>query len=47
MTDLRVLCLGEILWDCLADQPGRSLEEVTSWTRHPGGAPANVACALS
>jgi fructokinase len=43
----RVLCLGEILFDCLADQPGRSLEQVESWTSYPGGAPANVACALA
>jgi fructokinase len=43
---LRVLCLGEILWDCLADQLATSTAQVQSWTRHPGGAPANVACAL-
>lgn len=42
----RVICLGEILFDCLADQLGRSLETVKSWTSYPGGAPANVACAL-
>ena len=42
----RVLCLGEILFDCLADQPGRELERVESWTPYPGGAPANVACGL-
>jgi fructokinase len=42
----RVLCLGEILFDCLANQLGRSLEQVESWTSYPGGAPANVACAL-
>lgn len=46
MTNPRVLCLGEILFDLLADQLGRSLEEVESWTPYPGGAPANVACAL-
>jgi fructokinase len=46
MTDSRVLCLGEILFDCLADQPGRELERVESWTPYPGGAPANVACGL-
>ncbi|NWF59853.1 MAG: carbohydrate kinase [Fischerella sp.] len=46
MSNSRVLCLGEILFDCLADQLGRSLEEVESWTPYPGGAPANVACAL-
>ncbi|MEC4803734.1 MAG: carbohydrate kinase [Jaaginema sp. PMC 1079.18] len=43
----RVLCLGEILFDCLANQVGRSrVSEVESWTAYPGGAPANVACAL-
>lgn len=43
----RVLCLGEILVDLLADQVGKSLLEVESWTPYPGGAPANVACALT
>ena len=47
MTYPRVLCLGEILFDCLADKPGVSLEDVESWTAYPGGAPANVACALA
>lgn len=42
----RILCLGEILFDLLADQSGRSLDQVESWTAYPGGAPANVACAL-
>lgn len=46
VTNPRVLCLGEILFDLLADQLGRSLENVESWTGYPGGAPANVACAL-
>lgn len=46
MTNPRVLCLGEILFDRLANQVGRSLEQVESWTPYPGGAPANVACAL-
>jgi fructokinase len=41
-----VVCLGEMLWDCLADQPDRGEAEVTSWTEYPGGAPANAACAL-
>ncbi|HEY9625847.1 MAG TPA: carbohydrate kinase [Coleofasciculaceae cyanobacterium] len=47
MTDPRVLCLGEILWDCLADQPAASVAQVQSWTPYAGGAPANVACALA
>jgi fructokinase len=42
----KVICLGEILFDCLADEFGKSVSEVTSWTPYPGGAPANVACAL-
>lgn len=43
----RVLCLGEVLFDYLADQPGISYPAVRSWTAYPGGAPANVACALA
>ncbi|WP_254568025.1 carbohydrate kinase [Oscillatoria sp. HE19RPO] len=46
MTHPQVLCLGEILFDCLADRPGQAYEEVESWTPYPGGAPANVAAAL-
>jgi fructokinase len=42
----RVICLGEVLWDCLADQLGLTVEQVRSWTAYPGGAPANVATAL-
>lgn len=43
----RVICLGEILFDRISNQPGFPLESVTSWTDYPGGAPANVACALT
>ncbi|MBP0019843.1 MAG: carbohydrate kinase [Cyanobacteria bacterium SBLK] len=46
MSHLRAICLGEILFDCLADRVGESREEVQSWTRFPGGAPANVASGL-
>lgn len=46
MTNSEIICLGEILFDCLADQLGKKLIDVTSWTAYPGGAPANVACAL-
>lgn len=46
MTDPRVLCLGEVLFDRLADQPGLEVDQVESWTDYPGGAPANVATAL-
>jgi fructokinase len=41
-----VICLGEVLFDLLAEQSGVSSEHVKSWTPFPGGAPANVACAL-
>ncbi|MGF1542463.1 MAG: carbohydrate kinase [Pleurocapsa sp.] len=44
---VKVICLGEILLDCLANELGKSLETVSSWTSYPGGAPANVACALA
>ncbi|SRR5579883_2381792 len=47
MSNPRVLCVGEVLFDCLADQLGLKLEQVESWTPYPGGAPANVACALT
>ncbi len=41
-----VICLGEVLFDLLADQPVSRTEEVQSWTALAGGAPANVACGL-
>lgn len=40
------ICLGEVLFDLLAQQSGVSSDLVTDWTALPGGAPANVACAL-
>jgi fructokinase len=43
----KVLCIGELLFDYLADQPGQPLEDVKTWTAYPGGAPANVACAIA
>lgn len=47
MVTPRVLCLGEVLYDYIADQAGLPLEAVKSWTPYPGGAPANVACGLA
>jgi fructokinase len=41
-----VICLGEVLFDLLADQPAATTAEVRSWTALAGGAPANVACGL-
>ncbi len=42
-----VICLGEMLVDRIADQVTASIFGVPSWTDYAGGAPANVACALS
>jgi fructokinase len=42
-----VICIGEVLFDLISDEPGVPLEAVRSWTPYPGGAPANVACGLS
>lgn len=46
MTHPQILCVGEMLFDRLSNQPGKPLEQVESWTDYPGGAPANTACAL-
>lgn len=43
---VQVVCIGEILWDWMADQIQTSVHLVKSWTPYPGGAPANVACGL-
>ncbi|NJN60465.1 MAG: carbohydrate kinase [Coleofasciculaceae cyanobacterium RL_1_1] len=40
MSHPRLLCLGEILIDCLRDPD-------VGWMLQPGGAPANVACGLA
>jgi len=41
------ICLGEIVTECFAEQPGVSRAEVKSWAPLPGGFAANVACALA
>ncbi len=43
----QVICLGEMLVDRIADQVTANISAVQSWTDYAGGAPANVACALS
>jgi pfkB family carbohydrate kinase len=48
----RVLCQGEVLYDCIANPSaaGWDLDRVVkekAWSKWPGGAPANVASALS
>jgi len=41
-----VICIGEVLFDLISDQPGAASEDVTVWIPYPGGAPANVACGV-
>ena len=43
----QVVCIGEGLFDSISDEPGVELSQVSAWTLYPGGAPANVACALT
>ncbi len=43
----RVICLGEVLIDQIAEDIGVPYEQVSSWKPYFGGAPANVACGLA
>ncbi len=43
----RVICLGEVLIDRIAEDIGLPYEQVSSWKPYLGGAPANVACGLA
>ncbi|KAG2498363.1 hypothetical protein HYH03_003622 [Edaphochlamys debaryana] len=43
----KVLCIGEALFDLIADQKGVPRHKVKSWTPYAGGAPANVATACA
>ncbi|MBD2179078.1 carbohydrate kinase [Pseudanabaena sp. FACHB-1998] len=43
----RVICLGEVLIDQIAEDIGVPYDQVSSWHPYMGGAPANVACGLA
>jgi fructokinase len=43
----RVICLGEVLIDQIAEDIGVPYDQVSSWKPYFGGAPANVACGLA
>ncbi|WP_409300183.1 carbohydrate kinase family protein [Peribacillus sp. SCS-155] len=43
----KLFSIGEVLIDFIPLQKGRALKDVTSFERAPGGAPANVAAAVS
>eukprot|EP00878_Enallax_costatus_P005407 GHUV01005677.1.p1 GENE.GHUV01005677.1~~GHUV01005677.1.p1 ORF type:complete len:332 (+),score=59.65 GHUV01005677.1:230-1225(+) len=43
----KVVCVGEALFDFLANEKGVPRSKVKSWTPYPGGAPCNVATCLT
>ncbi|AYN65898.1 carbohydrate kinase [Euzebyella marina] len=42
-----VYCIGELLIDFVAEKQGSDLSKADEFTKKPGGAPANVACAIA
>lgn len=42
-----IFCIGEMLIDFVAEKQGNDLSMATIFTKKAGGAPANVACAIS
>ncbi|GKE37402.1 probable fructokinase-5 [Tanacetum coccineum] len=42
-----IVCFGEMLIDFIPNESGVSLAEAQGFIKSPGGAPANVACAVS
>lgn len=43
----KVFCIGELLIDFVAENQGNDLTKANIFTKKAGGAPANVACAIS
>ncbi len=43
----KVFCIGELLIDFVAENQGNDLSKAMEFTKKAGGAPANVACAIS
>ncbi len=43
----KVFCIGELLIDFVAENQGSDLSKAKEFTKKAGGAPANVACAIS
>nr|WP_298996468.1 carbohydrate kinase [uncultured Allomuricauda sp.] len=43
----KVFCVGELLIDFVAENQGNDLSKALHFTKKAGGAPANVACAIS
>ncbi|MGI9550796.1 MAG: carbohydrate kinase family protein [Aurantibacter sp.] len=42
-----IFCIGELLIDFVAEKQGNDLSKAKTFTKKPGGAPANVACAIA
>lgn len=42
-----IYCIGELLIDFVAENQGNDLSKAEVFTKKPGGAPANVACAIA
>ena len=42
-----IYCIGELLIDFVAENQGSNLSKADVFTKKPGGAPANVACAIA
>ncbi len=42
-----IFCIGELLIDFVAEKQGSDLSKAMEFTKKPGGAPANVACAIA
>lgn len=47
MQSAKVYCIGELLIDFVAENQGKDLSKAINFTKKAGGAPANVACAIS
>lgn len=43
----RIFCIGELLIDFIAEKQGANLSKASDFSKKAGGAPANVACAIS
>lgn len=43
----QVFCIGELLIDFVAEKQGSDLSKANLFSKKPGGAPANVACAIA
>lgn len=43
----QIVCFGEMLYDLMSNTADADTNDLSAWTAYAGGAPTNVACALS